>query len=276
MPSTEWHIPFEMQTSQGTLTFNQGSYPRFNLDQAGCKARRRIRANSDDIPQGDGEVFPKPFSGGYEMTLVVQPWLSENQFACPGLEINGASVVTMRDELYGHLWALLHPDDDGGRVIWTPTGQSNRMLDAVRLLDIADPRIDAETGQVIFEFTVDTPFPYAISEAQTITSFGAFSSGTAGNNGNVEFWPVIKMNGDGGLIIDNTTGFQILINSGCLGAGSYIEIDCFRMTAYVDGDQANAKPCVDVQSTDFFAIVPGGNQISTTVSCDFLLNDAYA
>lgn len=274
MPTTEWHIPFELQTSLGTLLFNQGAYPRFNMDQQRCRARRDIRATVDPIPQGDGEIFHERFTGGYEMTINCQPWLSEDQFACPGLEVGGVSVATMRDTLYAHLWRLLRPDEAiQHRVVWEPTGLPNRMLDMIRLLSIADPTITRE-GLVTFEFVVDTMFPYAISETQTVETINGVGQIT--NAGNVDFWPVIRLNDDGGDIYNATTDKTISIGGGCLGGGSYIEIDTFRMTAYVDGDQANAKPCVDVELTDFFPIVPGVNDIFTTASCDFLMNDAWA
>lgn len=268
MPTTEWHVPFDLQTTLGTFQINQG-FPGFFLDQTKCSARRRIRAETDDIPQGDGEIFHTRYAGGYEMTLNGQAWVTQNEMMCTGTE----ELVDLRDELYGHLWALLHPPDDGGRIIWTPTGKANRMLDGILLLDVADPEI-SDIGVVTFEFTVDTRFPYAIDEAQTVETIDGIGSIT--NGGNVEFWPVIKMYADGGTIYNHTTDKFIDIHDGCLAGGSYIEIDTFRMTAYVNGDGANAKPCVDVILTEFFPIVPGVNTISTDVTCEFLMNNSWA
>jgi len=148
------------------------------------------------------------------------------------------------------------------------------MLNAIRLLNIEDPQI-ADDGVVTFDFTVDSPFPYAISVAQSVVNINGFG-GSITNNGNVEFWPVIKMYGDGGTIYNATTNQTIQIGSGCLGGGTYIEIDAFRNTAYVDGDQANAKPCLDPIITEFFPLNPGINYINSTASCDFLVNDAFA
>ena len=275
MPTAEWNVNFDLVTSVGTLLFNQGNYPRFNINRERCRVRRDVRATTDPIPQGDGDVFHDRWATGVEMTINCQPWLSSEQFACEGLELNGESLVTMRDELYEHLWALLRPASSSDhRMIWTPTGQARRMLDEIRLLSVADPTITKE-GLVSFEFTIDTPFPYAISLTQTTTNLNGIG-GTVTNNGNVDFWPVLKVYSDGVTIDNQTTGLSILLYAGALGGGSYIEIDTFRMTAYVDGDQANAKPYIDPTLTDFFPIVPGANIIDSSGSVDVLHNDAFA
>ena len=274
MPTVEWIQPFTLNTSAGSYVFNSGTFPQMLLDQTACKASRAIRATTDPIPQGDGDIFHDRWSNGYEMTLVAQPWFTHDQFACPGLELNGTTVQDMRDELYEHLWALLRPDPDDASIVWTPTGGTPRMLYQIRLLDIADPKITDE-GVVTFEFTIDTWFPYAQSQTGTTTNINGIGA-TITNNGNVPFWPVLKVYSDGISILNNTTGKQINMTAGCLGAGSYIEIETFRMTAYVDGDQANAKPCVNIQSTDFFPLVPGPNQINSSASVDFLYSDAWA
>jgi Siphovirus-type tail component, C-terminal domain len=274
MPTLEFDIPFTIEAPFGDLNLNQQlSSPERNyiINAKSSVGRRRIRANTDDIPQGDGEIFHRRFTGGYEMQLAVQLWQNDAQVACDDI------LCQMRDELYGILWSMLNPPDDDGRLLWTPSCDAGgrRMLDRARLLSLEDPGEDQETGAAEITFVIDTPFPYAISLAQQVVNLNG-AGGTITNDGNVDFWPVIKMNSDGGTITNNTTGFEISIGSGCLGAGSFIEMDTFRDTAYVDGDQANAKPCIDALVTDFFPLIPGVNQIDTSVSCDFLVNDAFA
>lgn len=272
MPTVEWDIPFSIQAPYGTLTLNgPSSGRRYLLNPKKCVARRTIRVTTDPIPQGDGELFHDRWANGVEMQFVVQLWDGE-QIACD------AALCEMRDYLYGVIWSLLRPEDDGGRVFWTPsceTGSGERLLDAVRLLAIEDPGEDADTLATEITFILDSPFPYAISHFQNVVALNGLA-GSVTNNGNVEFWPVLKIYGDGATVVNNTTGKEIVFNGGCLGGGSYIEVDSFRMTAYVNGDQANAKPCVDVEITDFFSIVPGTNQIDTTVFTEILMNDAWA
>jgi hypothetical protein len=276
MPTVEWDIPFEIQSpTAGDLTLNgPDTGQRYLLNAKRCVARRRIRAETTPIPQGDGEIFHDRYANGIEMQLAVQLW-DGTEIACD------QALCEMRDELYGIVWSLLRPGgpvftQSGGRVVWTPSCPTgNRMLDAVRLLSIDDPGEDSETGATEITFVLDSPFPYAVSETQTVENLNGLA-GSVTNNGNVEFWPVIKVYTDGVTIVNNTTEFEINLYSGCLGGGSYIEIETFRNTMYVDGDQANAKPCLDPTLTDFFPIVPGVNQIDTTGSCDFLLNDAFA
>lgn len=275
MPVLQWDIPFSIEAPYDTLTLNGATGRRYLLNPQKCVARRTIRATVDPKPQGDGEILHKRFANGTEMQFAVQMWDGE-EIACD------AALCEMRDFLYGVVWSLLRPEDvdlDGGRVFWTPeceTGSGERLLDAVKLLSIEDPGEDQETGATEITFVLDSPFPYAISHFQTVASLNGLA-GSITNNGNVEFWPVIKVYADGGTtIVNNTTGKQMTLNGGCLGGGSYIEIDTFRGTFYVDGDQANAKPCVDVLATDLISLVPGTNQIDTTVATDWLVNDAWA
>lgn len=253
----------------GTLLINQdlGDGTIYRLNPKKCVGRRGIRVTTDPIPQGDGEIFHDRFATGSEVQLCFQLWNGE-EIACDD------PLVEMYDDLRGQLWSLLRPRTGGGRVIWTPSGQSARMLDNARLKELNDPEEDQDTGATEVTAVIDSPFPYAISLAQDLVTISG--SGTITNNGNVEFWPVIKLYSDGGVITNNELGLSLTIEAGCLGGGTYIELDTFRNTAYVDGDQANAKPCLAVLVSDFFPILPGANEITASQPCDFLMNDAYA
>lgn len=276
MPTVEWHIPFSIVTPRGTMTFNQ--FPGLMLDQTRCKASRRIRAVTEDIPMGDGEIFHRRFTAGYEMRFVGEAWRDENVMFCPGQE----DIVDLRDQLYGHLWSLLRPPDDENRVIWTPTGKPDRLLNGIRLLSIEDPTIDDE-GKVTFDFTVDSPFPYAISQAENVQTI----SGTSfvANAGNVEHYPVFKVHGGTGAfsIQNNGTGDVYLYDSSRpgavgIGGGSYGEIDMFRGgIIYLNGDGANLKAGIDVEFSNLIYIRPGGDSISVFgASADILAHDAFA
>ena len=276
MATVEWSIPFRLVTPLGTMTWNQ--FPGLMLDPQRCKARRGIRVVTDDIPVGDGEIFHRRWTKGYEIKIVGQAWRTKDEMMCEGQE----ELVTLRDVLYGHLWSLLRPAEDNNRIIWTPTGKPARMLNAIRILDIADPEIGNQ-GVVTFEFTVDSPFPYCISEAETTptVSGGAFLP----NDGNVPLYPVIQVHGGTGAfsIENNDTGAIYLYDSSRPGAqaipgGSYGEIDMFRGgIIYMNGDGANLKPGIDVEFSNLITIEPGGSSITVNgASATFLLNDAFA
>lgn len=271
----EFNIPIELLAPDGaSLSLNTAltGGRRYIVNPKRSFGRRSIRATRTDKPQGDGTILHKRWSQGFELQIAVQLWQTEEDCACDVV------LNEMYDELRGHLWKYLRPEDvdqDGGRALWTPSGKDPRMMDAAKLLSLADPEEDSETGCMQIIFVLDSPFPYAISQAQTVTNINGIA-GSVTNNGNVDFWPVLKIYTDGIDIVNNTTGKQISFIGGCLGGGAYIEVDTFRGTAYVDGDQANAKPCIDVQINDFFPLVSGANQIDSTGSVDFLVNDAFA
>ena len=158
------------------------------------------------------------------------------------------------------------------------------MLNAIRILEIADPEI-AQTGVVEFDFTVDSPFPYCISEAESVVTIPDGGSATLPNNGNVEFYPVLQVQGATGAfsIENNDTGDLYLYDgsrpgAASIGGGSYGEIDMFRGgIIYLNGDGANLKAGIDVEASSIIFIAPGGSDISVNgADVDFLLHDAFA
>jgi hypothetical protein len=280
VPTVEWDIPFDITTPFGTLELNQpdGSGRIFRVNQEKSVARRPLRVTTDPLPHADGEIFHDRFSEGYQMQFTIQLWQASDQVACD------AALCEMRDELYGHIWSLLRPADDGGRITWTPSCGGNRLLDAVRLLELRDPEIgEGEEGLTEITFTLDSPFPYAISEVETVDNIAG--SETLENDGNVTFYPVFKVNGatSGFTITNNDTGLSYVYDAGRPGAqsipgGSYAEIDMFRGgIIYLNGNQDNLKPGVDVENSDILYIEAGGNSFTITgANADVLLHDAYA
>src|SRR4051794_36163032 len=96
----EWDVPFWLETTAGTLRFNDtssGASGLFALVPEGCKAQRDLRIVSDPVPQADGEIFHRRFRSGTEVTLQVQLWETENDMAC------GSVLREMYEELLGHL-----------------------------------------------------------------------------------------------------------------------------------------------------------------------------
>lgn len=276
MPILEWGNVFTVQSPYATIPLNDdlgatmgaGWEGRiFRLVGSNCRANRGIRLTKDPIPQGDGDVHHDRFSEGYWMQLEIALWDGDH-IACD------AALVEMGDLLAGVFWSLLRPEGDGGRIFWTPSGEGERLLDAVRLASFSDPE-EGDEGVTVMRAVLDSRFPYAISHFQDVVTLNGIG-GSVTNGGNVDFWPVLKVYADGATITNVSTGKTIELSSGCLGGGSYIEIDSFRMTAYVDGDQSNAKPCVDPLVTEFFPITPGANEIDTTTTVEVLMNDAWA
>jgi hypothetical protein len=279
MPTVEWDIPFTISTPRGLLFLNQdiGNGRQFMVNPEKSVARRGLRVITDPIPQGDGEIFHDRYANGYEMQFAVQLWNANEEIAC------NQDLVEMRDELYGHLWSILRPVGiDGGAVIWTPSGLANRRLSAVRLLALADPDI-GEGGVTEITFTVDSPFPYAISNDETV--FLLTSIDILPNDGNIEFYPVAKVAGptDGFTITDNETGDKYVYDGNRPGAqniasGEYAEIDMFRGgLIYLNGDEDNLKPGIDVEESSILVVAPGGSSYTITgADADFLLHDAFA
>lgn len=282
MPTVEWDIPFEITTPFGQLLLNQdiGDGRQFRLNAKNCTSRRGIRAASDPIAGGDGEVFHERYANGYEMVFAAQLWESfPSESGGEGTVACDVALCEMRDELYGHLWSLLRPADDGGRVAWTPSCEGGaRILDAVRLRALQDPQDGDRPGVIEITFTLDSPFPYGISLTETVVAL----SGTVNlpNDGNVDFYPVFKVNGatSAFTITNDDTGLSYVYSGTAIGAGDYAEIDMFRRgIIYLNGDGANLKSGIDVENSDVLYIEPGGNDFTITgASADVLTHAAYA
>lgn len=297
MATAEWEIPFVITTPYGeavgdplwfnvdlgTIYGSEWDRRRFALRPQGCLAKRSVRADTDPVPQGDGDVFHERFATGYEMRFAVQLW---EQFPADG-DTDGKAACDsvrceMRDLLYGHIWSLLRPPNDGGRITWDPTCSDQRILDAVRLLAIEDPTED-DQGLWEVSITLDSPFPYAISLFEDVIALTGTM--TLPNDGNVDFYPVFKVNGATGAwsLTDNETGMIYLYDSSRPGAmaiagGDYAEVDMFRGgLIYLNGDGANLKAGIDVEASDILTVRAGGSSYTIAgATADVLMHDAWA
>lgn len=269
-----WDRPMSVIAQFGTLLLNQQASDGYLylLNEKRSVARRGIRAATDSIPQGDGEVFHDRYAEGSEMQLAIQLWENADQIACDDV------LAAMYDTLRGVLWSLLRSDDDGGRIIWTPPGKPSRLLDAVRLLTLSDPEEDEEKGVTQITCVLDSPFPYAISLEERETALSG--TVTLANNGNVEFYPVFHVHGPTSAftITDNETGFQYVYDGAPIGGGDYAEIDMFRGgIIYLDGDQDNLKAGIDVLESDILTVQAGGSSFTIAgASANVLMHDAWA
>lgn len=284
MSVASWEVAFSLSTPVGTLNLNtlvalpSASTGIYLLNPDGCKAEIPLRSTDDAIPQADGEQMHERFFAGYTMTLSVQLWQSYDVPACDEL------LQEMLDELMLHVRAFANPTD--GRVYWQPAGAAQRMIRKVQLNSSAD--ITLASGLTQIDFQLKSPYPYAWTAAENPpTSLDA----TLTNGGTADFWPVIKVYGPAtqftitntDVVDDFGVPLQIVYDSSRPGAqaipgGSYAEIDTFRNTIYLNGDQDNLKPGLDIAVSDFFPIAVGDNAITLVggaASATVLWQDAW-
>lgn len=273
--TAQWiDIPFRLESPYGAIDLNTSSGDRYLLVPSGCDMGAELRVTKENIPQADGSILHRRWFAGYECRLTIMPWVNDVP-ACDN------DLVRMIDMLSGICWSLREAGDNQGRLKWTPTGKPMRMLDDIRLLERLTVATD-ETGLVTCTFSVDTPYPYAQDFTQITTAL----PGVATNTGTAEYWPVFKIYGptDAFTLTNTTTGESIIYDKNLPGGisvpggGGYVEIDCFRNTAYINGFVLDAKGSIDVVNSDFFPIVVGSNTLtlSGAPSGDMLWAAAWA
>lgn len=293
----EWEVAHHLETPSGTLPFNQPLGTEnilLQLVPARCSARLPVRLTDDDVPQGDGKIPHRRWRSGYAVHLAIA-MLNAAADDC----LSGEDLVDALDLLGLHLNELVRtglvPGAPNGRLVFTPSGQAARMFDRVQLAGeptVSVAEADALGGTLV-EVDLDSALPYYIEYAETQTSIGSGGTGATviiANPGNTDFFPVFRVDGptsffalynnsvtdmDGqplGLVYDDT-----LPGADAIGGGDYVEIDFFRQTLYLNGNQANMKAGVDMRITDFFPLIPGDNEIEL-VGADALClsNGAWA
>jgi len=279
MPLADWTVPFELTSAvyagATTLSFNtpvvfSSGTGTYFLRGDGCALNNQVRQTKDFVPQEDGAILHRRFTGGMEMNLAIQLWENDTQIACDTL------LQEMLDELMGYLYGLLNACDNEGRVSWLPDGGSStsstaRMLEDIRLLSYP---VESQQPGSPFEVnvTVDTAWPYAAD----LTQLGPSVPGAVVNNGNRPTFPVWKIYGPfNSFTLTNTsvgtatTHPQFKYDGSLPGAmaiagGDYIEINTFKNTAYRNGNLTNLKPGIVMLSSEFFTIPPGSNTITLT------------
>lgn len=274
----EWSIPFTIQSSKGDLTLNDDTNPLglFLLQKEGCEATRRLRVITDDIPQADGQINHQRFTAGYEMQLLVSLWESTTKPACD------QQAREMGEALMLHLNCMLN---DTGRVFWTPTGLGDqRLLDEARTREVGAFTF-GQAGISQIQFRFDSPFPYVYDFTQLTATLLNGVPQNVTNEGNVDFWPVLKVYGPTtAFTLENETISQAIVYDDSLpgavsiGVGEYMEFDFFRNTAYLNGTGASGKPGIDMELSDFWPLQAGvANSIEVSgADADMLYNHAYA
>lgn len=258
---TNWDIPFILRSpTLGDLTLQAAKVDgvqRYVIVPEDARDQIELRVTDTFIPAADGAIPNRRFKGFYRTTLPIQLRVGDAP-ACD------EDLTEMTDTLMGWLDSMLN---DEGRLLWTPPGAAQRMYDEVRWHDAVEWSLD-ENGITRLTFGLDTPFPYAIAAAQTTVNVSGPT--VLNNTGNTKFWPVIKVNGPtaGFTISNTTTGEEIVYDSALpgaipIGGGDYGEIDTFRNTFYLNGDQTNLKPGLVMTDSDFWGLPPGLNALDT-------------
>jgi phage-related protein len=228
-------------------------------------SRGGLRLAPESIPQASGTLIHRRFKWGYEIQMKLDFWKN-------GDVAFGEDRQTMWDNLVLHLNSILNDD---GRLRWLPTGRVDananyRMVDDLRLLAWPTPVWDGFKFSAVFQ--LESPFPYGLDYEEITTFINGGTTVTVTNLGTSEMYPVFKVYGPtpGFTITNHHSGLAIVYDDtlpGALpiGGGSYVEIDTFRNTVYLNGDQANRKAGIDVLQTDFFPLEPN---VAAGIECD--------
>ena len=252
--NVEWEGPMTLTSPYGNLALNAASGDRYLLIPQSCDMGAALRVTKDPIPQADGSILHRRFEEGYEARLALQLW-RDDHIACD------SEMRSMLDTLNKHVRGLLNAGDNQGRLVWSPSGAVNRMLDDVRLLERLVASV-GEGGVTICTFAIDTQFPYAQDEAQTTTTFLDGISAPLNNTGSVAYYPVWQVQGPFSTFIFSnlTTGEDFVYSGQAVPGASYAEVDTFRNTIYlITGGVPtdNLKSSVVVTSSDFWPLEPG-------------------
>lgn len=276
MPIADWTVPFELLSAvyAGATTLPINTPTTFDagtgiylLKQEECALTNVVRQTKDFVPQEDGAILHRRFTGGMEMALTIQFWQNTSDIACDEL------LQEMVDDLMGYLYGLLNAGDNEGRILWTPAGGSSaistqRMLDDLRLLSYPEGN---QTAGNPFELkvTVDCELPYAEDASEVTIAPNTFPvlPTTVTNYGDRPTYPVFQMYGKAWILTNNTTSQSMDFDDSrpeCpdVGPGNFVEVNMFRNTAFLNGSDANMLPGIDALNSDFFSLAPGPNVLA--------------
>lgn len=272
----------KLSTPVGDLTLNAAAGNRYLALNESCTGGADIRVTVDMIPQGDGQLIHPQWLTGYTLRLAFALW-QDGDAAC------GRDAQDMLDEIGAHIDALRNPDGNT-RVVWSPTGLPNRMVNDIALSERAVVKVaprDDEAGIIIVSFAVASEFPYEMSEAEgsvTVIPAGTGLGTLVANDGNTQTWPVFRVDGPTNEFwIENLTTGKLLHYDGdqpgapYIGTSQYVEIDMFRGTVVLNGDGDDSLIAgIDFSTTEFWALAPGTNEIAIVgATTDILYNHAY-
>jgi hypothetical protein len=270
MPIADWNVPMTLITPAGELALNDIDNPAggFMLDNQNCKSGPALRAQADDVPQGDGAIIHAGFLGGYMLTLAIQYWTGTAAAACA---TSTPTSDQMNDLLMRHLFAMAQ---GGGRLLYSPPELATRLADKLQLfgstIDVVET--PGATG-CTFELLSQLPYTFDFDQQLSVLDSGS-PSATLTNDGSIWYYPVIQVYGpfdsftltNEDALDQNGDPTSIVYNSGlpgavAIGPSDYIEINTFENTCYLNGDGPSRKAGIDITASDFWQLVVGDNLI---------------
>jgi Siphovirus-type tail component, C-terminal domain len=299
VPNIEWAVPQAIQSKFGTLNLNAtdpSTGYRYQVLPDGFQVVPSLRVVQQNLSQMDGAALHPRWTSGVVATMSVR--YQVNRDLAPSSQVFGgeyddacdADLLAMNDQLVKWLNGmrnLTYANDQ--RYLWTGSDGNGRMLTSVELLAWGTPTFD--DSETRLTFSLECPFPYAVDQTQQTTTFSDGSENVT-NDGTADTWPVLQVaaaSDCSGFTIENTTtGLEIVFDStlpgaSVLAAGHYLELNCFRGTAYLDGAGADYIAGIDPSLSDFFQLIatngtPNALTFSSggTSSLTVLWNPAWA
>lgn len=241
----------------GTMTFNeQTSSGLYLLDNKVCNFGISTRVTKDNIPQFNGSILHERFLTGTEMLLSIQLWESDEKPACDDV------LQVMLDELSGALRSLLNAGDNEGRLAWEiPTGGPVRMLDDIRLLIYPVSKISDTPALTTVTVTVDSAYPYAQDLTQQSTAVADGATVAIDNTGTAGYYPVYRVGPAASGFVITLNGTDLITAVGTIDPGDFIEIDTFKGTMFLNGDEDDELDNLTIVNTKFSALEPGSNTV---------------
>jgi len=294
--TAEWDIPMTIQTPAGDLPFNQnvviGTSPLddlgyFMLVPEDCQAGIARRVTRTNLAQADGEITHRKFKTGYVVQLTAQLWKrigADGEPACAG------DLRAMID----YLGLILNSiDNEDGLLVWQP---SERAGETILARELAQVRILGSSGEAQSNFTTVVvskeagsplisvtfalicPLPYAQDAGIIQTALADGVPTTIHNVGNAPYYPVVWVNGptntftlvnesnldEQGNPLGITYDGTALPGGEAIASGHLVEFVFFNNSAYLDRNQDNLKPGINVPASDFWTLLPGANEIVLT------------
>jgi tail protein len=257
MPIAEWENLDLLVSLEGNLALNvEQADGLFVTAKENAESGTEVRVTGQGVPQGFGSILHKGFTDGYVVKMPIQYWVDARTPACA---TTSPTAQQMDDLLMRHVRSLF---DGGGRILYTPNGMEQRLLDSLRVF--AKPTLVEDSGLTGTTIVLASEFPYMQDFNQTLTEFTA--SATLTNTGSSPYLPVFKVFGPFSTftLANTTTGKKIVYDDGlpgavAVGSGDYIEINCFHDTVYLNGSGASRKAGIVIEETTFFDLAVGDN-----------------
>ncbi len=300
----EWENSWWLETPEGTLYFNLdfdtdfSEGLRFQLVPLKCNANLPVRVTNDDIPQGDGAIPHRRWRSGFTVHLAVELLKRIPGGGDEDLEAAcDEDLVYMLDLLGLHINSMIRTGLVSGypnaRLFFTPSGAGplgDRMFDRCQLNTGGSVSLSEGSIGPQVEWDMDTAFPYYIEATETQTMLSDTGVQIITNNGNTDYFPVIKVYGPTSgfvLLNDSVTDPQgnplvlyynsSLPGAAAIGGGAYVEINMFGGTAFKNGNEDNLLAGIDMRYTSFWPLVPGDNLVASIDATALVLsNGAWA